>query len=251
MKRTRSPYVSGIRKRRRYNRNQRSRATTQKLRAARTIANMRTAGFLGIENKFYDTFLVNSNLGNVVGANPSAGEHDPATHLCISAPAQGNTQSDRDGRKMTITSILVKGHIEKVATATLQESQSYLVAIVQDRQTNGAQLASENVYTNPSAVNDNLGLLRNLKYSSRFTILGSKIIHDRPMTSSGNGTAADTGASLVPFSFFKKCNIPVNFNATTEGVASVVDNSIHIVAYCMVTGSTPQLTYNARVRFIG
>ena len=49
--------------------------------------NLRTAGFLGIEKKFYDTSLVDAAL--TAPTDCTGGEHDPSATSMISAPAGG------------------------------------------------------------------------------------------------------------------------------------------------------------------
>jgi hypothetical protein len=210
-------------------------------------SNRRTGGFLGIEYKFYDTSR--AGIAVPVQASWAGCELDPTTVNCISAPAEGNGQSDRDGRKIKLTGCHVSGTISCVgATVSTDISPTVVVALVLDTQTNGAQLNSEDVYINPSATANTIPCpLRNLEYSKRFKVLGYKVI-SMPTITGANTT--QFGVS-VPWRIDCKLNLPVQFNNTTAGVASVTDNSLHIVANTDYNSWAPLLNYNARVRFVG
>lgn len=189
----------------------------------------------------------------------SGGEHDPTpTKLCLNCVPQDETESGRDGRKMSMKYISVFGLISTAPLANetdLSEQAHAVISLVMDTQTNGAQLASENVFVNPSA--NAAGVVshfRNLQYIERFKVL--KTIHIAlpiPSASSDAAGSYDTQGTSVRFSMNVPLNdIQVNFTSTTEAIANIVDNSLHIIAYSLDTGSPAvKLTYNARLRFVG
>lgn len=225
--------------------------------SGRRRLNARTGGYLGIERKFYDTTLAGTALAAPTGA--TGGEVDPATVLCLSAPAQGDGESNRDGRKITITQCHVAGVITCNSQATqsaADDATTCMVALVLDTQSNGAQLNSEDVFTNPGAsallASD---VFRNLQYSSRFKVLGVKKITLMNPSIANNAAASGnlTQSGLQKRWRFdlQKLNIPVTFTGTTAGIANVTDNSLHIVAFCTSTGLAPNITYNSRIRFVG
>lgn len=215
--------------------------------------NVRTAGFLGIENKFYDT--ARTALSLTAPTNAAGAEVDPVTVNTISAPAQGDGESNRDGRCIKINSIHINGNVftsAQSAQSSADEGTIIYIALIQDMQTNGAQLNSEDVFTNPGAI---AGLaanpFRDLQYSRRFKVLAKKVITLINPNLGGAAAAFIQNGITKPFMFNLKCNIPVNFTATTEGVSSVADNSLHLVAYCSDTTTAPQIRYNSRIRFVG
>jgi len=56
------------------------------------------------------------------------------------------------------------------------------------------------------------------------------------------------------FKWFIPLNgMKVKFNGgTTESVANVIDNSIHVIAYASnITGVAPTISYASRLRFVG
>jgi len=215
--------------------------------------NARTGGFLAMENKFYDTAL---NTKAIVAVGTSAGlETDPTTVNCISAPAQGDGESNRDGKKIIINSVDVNGVIlitQQINQTITDYGSKDMIALVQDTQTNGAQLNSEDVYTNPAgSALTSASPFRNLQYSTRFKVLAVHQVIIQPPPLTYDGTNMEQGGSIYDFRFNKKVNIPVTFTGTTEGVANVVDNSLHLIAMATDVTLAPLLYYNARIRFKG
>lgn len=209
---------------------------------------------LGVENKFYDTVQTNTAL--VAPTDAAGGEVDPDTLLTLSAMAQGDGESTRDGRKCTIISIQVKGVIKEDVLsdqADMPNYQRYFLALVQDTQTNGAQLDSEKVFINPAAATSLAAApLRNLQYEKRFKVLWQKSFQRQMKTSFNDGGAtASVSGSITPFAIYKKVKIPVLFSAITAGITSVTDNSLHLIAYAMTTAGAPTIAYNCRLRFVG
>ncbi len=241
-KRKRSYTQGPVAKRRRYTK-----------RRARS-RNPRSGGFLGIEKKFYDT-AQNVALATATGA--TGGEIDPTTVDCISAPAQGDGEENRDGNRIVIKSAFVTGVIKmpKQANQTATDDAfSWVVYLVQDQQANGATINSEDVFTNPAASNNTASTpLRNLQYTSRFKVLAKSAgTFDAP-SPSYDGTNMEQGGMSQMFVLSWKGIMPVQFKggATAAGVTGVANNAIHVVAWVTSTDMAPTIAYNARVRFEG
>lgn len=221
------------------------------------MMNMRTGGFLGKELKFYDTSLVGSAL--VTNNDAASCEFDPATVLCLSAPAQGDGESDRDGNRFIVKSCYVNGQIvcAQQADQTAADGTTWTVLyLVQDKQSNGAQLNSEDVFKNIGAsTTTGACVMRNLQYSSRFRILDSvKVVFDRSAPMTYDGTNIEQGGMLKTFKLSWKGNMPVQIKAgaTSAGVAGVADNSIHVLAFTYQPSPlAASLSYTSRIRFVG
>ena len=156
---------------------------------------------------------------------------------------------------MRITSVHLNGDIffnPQTNQTVLDTPVKVLVALVWDKQTNGAQLNSEDVFTNPGGI---AGLaastFRNLQYSKRFDVLWKKVFTFNTQVATYDGTNVETGGAIRNWVINKRVNIPVEFKATTAGVSSVVDNSLHVVAFASDVESAPSIRYNARIRFVG
>lgn len=226
------------------------------MRGARNVTARRLAqaGYFPPETKFYDTTFSGALAAP---ADASGGECDPATVLCLSAPAQGDGEQNRDGNKMLVKSVFINGMIDCAPQADQTAADiacCYYVALVLDTQTNGSQLNSEDVYTNPSGLNLlAANPLRNLQYSSRFRVLATTSGHIDQPNMAFDGTNIEQGGARKPFVLSWSGSLPVQFKggATAAGVSGVADNSLHVIAFTSTTGLIPTLRYNSRIRFQG
>lgn len=218
------------------------------------VSNLRIGGFRDLEVKFLDSAIADTQIPSPTDA--SSGELDP-TGSCLNAIAQGDGESNRDGRKVTLHSVFINGTVSTdtasdQTTATISGSQVF-VALVLDTQTNGAQLSSENVFTNPGASAFTAASpLRNLQYLQRFKVLATKVIDMNPDTLTYDGTAdqKDSAGKVRSFRIYKRLKIPVIYTNTTASIANVADNSLHVIAFASGRW-TCNLSYNARIRFTG
>lgn len=222
----------------------------------RSSKNLRTAGFLGIETKFYDTALANTAL--VAPTDCSGGEFDPSATSMISTPAVGDSEQNRDGKRIVIKSVYIKGLITVPAfeaqVAPSAGSRAF-VALVLDTQSNAAQMNSEDCFKNTGAV-AYLGtsIMRNLLFGTRFRVLKEKTFSLDPQTqaTSALNDFSWNGLTRNWEWFVDLKDLPVNFNAgTTASIANVIDNSLHIIAFATSNAGTPTIAYNARIRFVG
>lgn len=216
--------------------------------------NTRTAGYLGIELKFYDTSL--AGLAIPSPADATGGELDPSTTILFNSVVQGDGESQRDGRQISMRSIGIKGFINvnvQVNQTLGDVAPIIFLALVLDTQTNGATIASENVYTNKSA-NAMLAAnpFRNLQFSKRFQVLKTLTLKLEQPEMTYDGTNIEQGGYDHPFQMFVNLDgITVNYSGTTETVANITDNSLHLVGYASNVTSVPLIYYNARLRFVG
>lgn len=218
--------------------------------------NFRTAGFLSIERKFYDTFLVDGVIPSPTDC--TGGEFDPSATSMITTPTQGDGEQQRDGKQICTLYLEINGVVYTdalEAAAGLQWATDIFVACVLDTQTNAAQMNSEDCFKNngASAVLA-ANPIRNLLFGKRF-----KILKEKRFTMNNGGVTQQAAndysiqAARQAFKWFIPLkNMKINFNAgTTASVANVIDNSIHIIAFANLTTLAPKISYNARLRFMG
>lgn len=239
-------------KRRRYQRNA---VAYPRTRPISRMRNLVTAGYLGIERKFYDTSLVDTALTNEAAA--ANGEKDPSATSMITTPSQGDSEQQRDGKQISMLYIEIVGSVnffgEEGKTAPVVDRGAF-IAVVLDTQTNGAQMNSEDCFKNTSAdATLGIDLYRNLLFGKRFKVLKQVKIQAPPTLSSYAANTIDTSGYTYHFKWFIPMNgLRVNFNGgTTASVANVVDNSVHVIAYKSETAETVNFGYNARLRFVG
>jgi hypothetical protein len=211
--------------------------------------NVRYAGLLNVEKKFSDQEYSGSIASTVTGS-----EADPATGT-VTAIAQGDGAQNRDGRHVKLLSLHVQGHVEwSVGTHANAQMDGYCrIYVVQDLQTNGAQFSAEDVLKDPTDQDLDVQAFRNLEHIGRFKVLKSLCIRQH---TSGfhDGTNYKANGQLTPFEMHLNLKgLDQHYSGTTQSVANITDNSIHIMAIRCFQADTDGaiLKYIARTRFIG
>lgn len=221
--------------------------------AAFQRANYRTGGFDDIEVKFvdftYDAAIVGALAGSETDPGGAGAQTAPG---CLNGITQGDGESNRDGRKCTLTSVYVQGTIQMDAIEDangLTNARTVRLALVLDKQTNKQQLSAEDVFTDPGELPFGF---RNLAFTQRFQVLWDKTYNMQATAASGTAAsgANDTAGMRRNFKIYKKLRIPVIHTGTTNSVTSISDNSLHLVSWCDAGGACT-LKYNSRVRFTG
>ncbi len=161
----------------------------------------------------------------------------------INLIAQGVTESTRVGRKCVISAINWRWQVKlPAATAAASTVDEVRLIMYQDKQANGATATTTDILEAVTVHG-----FRNLSNVNRF-----KILYDERMTLKAGG-AAPSGAALV-FSedmkigaFYKKCNIPLEFSATTGAITEIRSNNIGILA--LSDEGLCELDSDVRLRF--
>lgn len=184
---------------------------------------------------------------------------DPAGAGCISAVAQGDGPQERDGRVYFIDQIFIRGQIQytPLIAGTPELDIIVTIALIQDAQTNSSLFNPDDVFLAIGAPVDPFSF-RNLDFTQRFPFAKKKTI--RLPSSQGNTTVVGAtptfvgGAIRMPFELNVNLKRPIKVqtNGTTATVASIVDNSLHLIGVVNSTarGATT-IAYNSRIRFRG
>ncbi len=169
---------------------------------------------LSVEKKFHDVDVDDASV-NTAGTVTAT----------VNIIAQGVTESERVGRKCTITNINVRYTIvlpEIDAAATPGPGDVCRVIFFVDKQANGAAAAVTDILETADYQSFN-----NLSNSSRF-----RVLMDRSHALSYTSMASD-GAALVSnaditeeYSFYKECSIPIEFSSTTGAIGEIRSNNI-------------------------
>ncbi len=176
---------------------------------------------------------------------------NPTTVNCLSAVAQGDGESDRDGRTYYITSIHIKGEFNiaaiEASTAPLNDRVSR-ICVVWDKQTNNTEIVATDVMD--AGQSNDVYAYRNLQEVTRFVILYDKTVTIRPpQTNEGAANAYAAGAAIRRFKFdhYFKRPIKVVMTGTSGVVGSVSNNSLAVIG--ISDSATVLLTYQARLRY--
>ncbi len=199
----------------------------------------RTGGFYGrfsganAERKFFNTAVDDAVVAATMTINN------------LTVVPEGNGESARIGRKITIRSIHVKGMCKLAAAAGASSTSDQVTCmLVQDTQTNGAPFVATDLIDA-----DVFDEFRNLANSRRFKILHKSVF------SMNAGGAAPSGAALVFSEFQRKlnvnvrCNIPIEYdNTASDGsIGTVRTNNVYWVT--QAESGVSGIAANARIRY--
>lgn len=206
-----------------------------------------------VERKYFDNQLVAATI-TALTASWAGGELDP-TSLSLFNPSRGSDINNVDGRKCQVLAIKIRGliTIPAQADATGADDPGVIrLVLVQDKQTNSAQLNAEDVI-NSGAANVALEMFQNTAFFGRFQVLKDKMFRVDNPAMSWDGTNIEQNGLQIHFKMNHKFTKPVevHFNATNGGtVADIIDNSFHIIGGCTNTELSYGLNYKSRVTFI-
>lgn len=204
-------------------------------KAARPIRRRRYARRQsGKELKYFDTAL--SFTFDTTGEVPATGQ--------LLTIAQGVDENQRVGRKCVIKSIQLRGSTVGVPAAAASFATTVYLYVVLDKQCNGAAAAVTDVFTSA----DLSKAFRVLDNQDRFVIL--KKLRMRHVSQAGVTTAYNV--TNIPFDFYKKCNIPIEYDnsVTTGAIGSIRSNNIFLIAGAdSQSDDLVTLGGNCRVRF--
>jgi len=175
----------------------------------------------------------------------------PATGQLCTIP-QGDGQSEREGRKVVVKSILFNGQITFVPGAAANAGDVVYLYLVQDRQCNGAAATVANndtgIFTSSGS---NLSVaVPCLANESRFKILKKWSI---PMNATA-GITTQYSTMAKPLHFYKQCAIPIEYDASvnTGAIGSIRSNNLFLVAGSgNQLDDTTQCIGTLRLRYVG
>lgn len=221
------------------------------------------------ETKYVDGYLDDTGLQSV-NANDStwaSTELNPrqatAVYGCLPVPKQGTGYADRDGRRIYVKDIKIRGIITFIGgdglVAAGSPNANIRLIVVKDTRTNGVGMSAENAIGPGLGSDGNASLtadaaltaLTNPDGWGRYVIMKDKYYRASPLSAFNDGTDGAVNTYSIPFKLTVKCNCYVNFSATTGVVGSIVDNSFHLLAAFEGSNATPSVTYVARTSFMG
>lgn len=206
------------------------------------------------ERKYFDTQRAGLNLSQSTTTWAGA-EIDPATLNCLFAPLQGDDFNNRQGRKVHVLSIKIQGQIgiPSQTDATAPDNGTIIrLHLVQDKQTNGAQLNAEDVFTSGDA-SEPLNMFQNPAFFGRFSVLKTKkfALMNPNFTYDGTNIEQQGLTKIFKINHEFKKPVVVHYNATNGGtVADCVDNSFHMIGMCNNNGLAPAIAYKVRTTFV-
>lgn len=192
------------------------------------------AALMRQEKKFHDF--------SFIAYNP---EQDGSINVFNSANeiAQDTTESGRIGRKVTLTSFSMRGSITMLTVAQPDSNVSGLwrFVLVLDKQANGQTATWTDVFKD-----EEIETFRNLANVGRFNILWDKMYSLNPFgAGAGNG---DSVQKHMPFSVFKKMNVPVEYSGVNGTVNEIKSNNLVMLSIRLAAGSAAVRHLQATIR---
>jgi len=158
-----------------------------------------------------------------------------AENVCAQMPGQASTDNGRDGRRILVKKIRIKGTI-KVAVQSVQGTpdRAGIVRLVlyQDKQTNGTQAQGEDLLARRGGAasgDSGLMLFQNPNNIGRFKVYKDKLIRLQQPQLTGAAAVIEQAGYEIPFSFSIKPEQIVNFDSANASVGDIVDNSWHLI----------------------
>lgn len=229
----------------------------------------RTRGWAGQgEMKYFDTEQTAVAIPATTTAWPAGAMVDPtntvdlgdpaiATPLTLCVPKVSAALNGRIGRKIKVFKIKINGFIfsNPQAAQSAADTQAYIrLMLVQDTQTNAAQMAAATLMNGSTAATTTVCSFQNPNGFGRFRVLKDKRMQLSNLNLAGSPTTGDViqNGWMRPFKITHNFKIPVgvSFNAVNGGtVADIIDNSWHMVASCSNVAYVPTIVYYARVAY--
>lgn len=207
------------------------------------------------EMKYFDTERTLTTITAVTTTWPAGTIVDPLTFNTLCVPDTGSGVSQRIGRDIKVYKIKIRGLITTPAQSVqgvADNATNVRFILVQDTQTNGAQMTSAQLLADQGAANTTINAFQNINNFGRFRVLKDKMLPLGNANIAGSPTSADLVQSGMtrPFKFNINFKVPISvrFNATNGGtIADIIDNSFHII--CGTDNSTlaANLQYVSRV----
>ncbi len=159
--------------------------------------------------------------------------------------AEGNGESDRIGRKITVRSIHWKYSMQMPnQSQAANASEDLRIILYLDKQTNGAAATVLNILESADYQS-----FRNLSNSGRFQILHDRTYSLNAQGGGGDGTTNFTTEVTRSVTWSKQVNIPIEYDnsATTGVITSMRSNNIGVLT--ISRDGRPVLDSKMRIRY--
>lgn len=209
------------------------------------------------EMKYFDTEKVATAIAVCTTTWVAATMADPAPFNCLCVPTVGAAVNQRIGRDIRVMKIKIRGEFvsgAQAAQAAADNGALIRYMVVQDTQTNSAQMTGAQLMTDGAAAETTINSYQNLNNFGRFRVLKDKVVAFSNVNVAGSPTAGDIIQSGFKRPF--KCNIKfkvpikVRFNATNGGtIADIIDHSFHFLVATENANLVASYAYTCRVAY--
>jgi len=230
-----------------------------------SVARSRGAAVTG-EMKYFDTELDATALVACTTTWEAGTLQDPSRTINLGSTALNTPQTifcpvvhaglnGRIGRQVSVLKIKVRGSINippQNAQAAADANAIIRIVLVQDKQTNAAQMTSAQLFRDTGTAINTVQSMQNPNNFGRFQVLKEKVMTFGNINMVGSPTTADVVQSGVnrafKFNYTFKTPVLCKFNSTNGGQCSdIIDNSFHMICGASSIAMAPTINYYARV----
>ncbi len=196
------------------------------------------AAMAAVEYKFLDTDIGLTTIGTAGTVFGS-----------INTIPQGDTETNRDGRRCVIKSIWFKAHVQVPQLTAIptvaNDHENLTLYLIQDKQANGAFPSFADVFQ--QTVWDTF---RNLENSQRFNIIWQRRFKFNPITATDDGTTIVWVYNHDILDIYTKVNIPLEFSVGTTGVITTIKSN-NLMLMGITEKGIAKVHGRFRIRFVG
>lgn len=204
------------------------------------------------EVKWYDKSAITAAWGAAGGGIPSYIYVDSLNRI-----AQGDTGDTRDGNKILVTKLSLRGTCEAYQnsngtfTSTTPGEVYFRWMVIIDTQANGANPALTDVFESDPTGADQFDIYNSLTETGRYKILMDKFIKVNAACPIYNTNTQHTHVQnrLTHFKKTFNLNLPIVYSDGTSNMAAVRNNNIFMVIFNGHDGSNLGVNYRTRLRF--
>lgn len=225
-----------------------------------SLSNARIGGLLGIELKFKD------NQGARVMVQGGVTEYVLGTASDDSAIAvitQGQGAGQRDGRRINVRSILIKGNVQllglaQVVTPAMPGGNLVRIDLMLDTQANGTEPVLANIFEPAADIAQLPHTPHQLEWTRRYRSLDHVTVAVNPesvVIDTGPATPETFSGTMQSPEFVLqwKGNKEVNYTGTGGDPSNLTDYNFFLIARCAenVAIAPLQINWSSRCRFMG
>ncbi len=204
-------------------------------------------GDQGPELKFYDLDVDDAIIAATGTIQTPTNPGPAAAQASLNGIKQGTGENERIGRKCTIRNIAWRWQCflpEQDSVTVVENNDLCRLIVYLDKQCNGAAATVTGILESADYQSFN-----NLANKSRFRVLHDKQVVMNYLAMAGDGTTHDTSAVFRCGTWFKKCNIPLEFDdSSTDGsLTSIRSNNVGMLF--ISANGTMGIASKVRLRF--
>lgn len=154
---------------------------------------------------------------------------------------QGNGESERIGRKITIRRVVVRGATRSLDTDADAGGGYARFILFVDKQCNGATISVTDLLEDANVLS-----FYNLRNDKRFNIISDLLVPCNATAGFHDGVNGHWNRAHYPIFYYYDVNIPIDFSAAAAAITSITSNNL---AMLVIGGQEGRYLYRTRIRY--